>query len=389
VNALDVIILVVAAGAGVAGWRTGFLTRVAAWVGVAVGLLAAVPLVAPVVTHFGGASPDTRVLAATMFLLLAASLGHGLALTLTQLLGRAVPGRSARTADRAAGALVGVAGAFAIAWMLTPSLAALPGWPARAARSSKVVAAIDDLAPSQPDAFAVWGRSIVRAPYPSALDPLAQPPDPGVPPLTTLSAASDARVRASVLTVRGVACARIQSGTGWVISPGTIVTNAHVVAGERSTTVTDARGNERTATVVAFDPRRDVAVLRVPGLSVSPLAVVEPRTGVTGAVYGHPGGGPLVVSPARVGERITAIGTDIYRTGSSRRDVLVLAARLEPGDSGGPLVDAAGRVIGMAFAVDPGNAATAYALAPDEFRPVVTPAATRTARVPTGGCVVD
>jgi S1-C subfamily serine protease len=64
-----------------------------------------------------------------------------------------------------------------------------------------------------------------------------------------------------------------------------------------------------------------------------------------------------------------------------------LAARLEPGDSGGPLVDAAGRVVGMAFAVDPGNAATAYALAPDEVRPVLATAAT--AAVPTGGCVVD
>jgi S1-C subfamily serine protease len=387
VNALDVIILVVAAAAGVAGWRTGFVTRVAAWVGVAVGLVAAVPLVAPVVTHFGGASPDTRVLAATMFLLLAASLGHGIALTLAQLIGRAPRGRTARTADRAAGALVGVIGAFAIAWMLTPSLATLPGWPARAARTSKIVAAIDDLAPAQPDAFAVWGRSIVRAPYPAALDPLAEPPDPGVPPLTTLSSAVDARVRASVLTVRGVACSRIQSGTGWVIAPGTVVTDAHVVAGERATTVTDARGVTRPARVVAFDPKRDVAVLRVAGLPVAPLAVAEPRVGLAGAVYGHPGGGPLVVSPARVGERITAIGTNIYRTGSSRRDVLVLAARLEPGDSGGPLVDAAGHVVGMAFAVDPGNAATAYALAPDEVQPVLARASS--AAVPTGGCVVD
>ncbi len=384
-NSLDALILGLAVGAGIAGWRTGFLARVAAWIGVALGLLAAVPLVTPVVTYVGGGNADSRVLAAALFLMLAASIGHGVALGIARLIGRRRV--SPHRADRAAGALAGVLGAFALVWMLVPSLAALPGWPARAARTSRIVAAIDDLAPVQPDSFAVWGRSVVRAPYPSALDPLAQPPDPGPPPVSGPPPAVAARVRRSVVLVRGIACNLIQSGTGWVVAPGLIVTNAHVVAGERATTVTGDDGVRHRADVVAFDSHRDVAVLSVPGLAQPSLALVEPRIGETGAVYGHPAGGPLVVSPARVGETITAIGTDIYRTGTSRRSVLVLAARLAPGDSGGPLADAAGRVIGMAFAVDPGDASTAYALSPAEIRAGLREVAAQPA--PTGGCVLD
>ena len=58
---------------------------------------------------------------------------------------------------------------------------------------------------------------------------------------------------------------------------------------------------------------------------------VTGTTGDEGAVYGHPGGGPLKVAPARIGEEIVAVGTNIYRTSTSRRHVFVLAAALAPG----------------------------------------------------------
>jgi S1-C subfamily serine protease len=53
--------------------------------------------------------------------------------------------------------------------------------------------------------------------------------------------------------------------------------------------------------------------------------------------------------------------------------VHVLAANLAPGDSGGPLVDQQGRMVGVAFAVDPGQDGTAYALTRDEVDRVVAP----------------
>jgi S1-C subfamily serine protease len=205
-----------------------------------------------------------------------------------------------------------------------------------------------------------------------------------------LSPAVDARVRGATLKVSGHACDSIQEGSGWVGAPGLVVTNAHVVAGERSTSVQDASGRELAARVIAFDPVRDVAVLAVPSLNIAPLVIADGSVGTVGAVYGHPGGGPLQAAPARVGDEIVAIGTDIYRTSRSRRSVYVLASKLAPGDSGGALVDRTGRVIGMAFAVDPGRNATAYALTDDEVRAVLGPARRGTGNpVDTGHCLVS
>jgi S1-C subfamily serine protease len=167
------------------------------------------------------------------------------------------------------------------------------------------------------------------------------------------------------------------------------VTNAHVGAGEGATTVDDPRGNTLPATVIVFDPVRDLAVLSVPGLQAAPLPMADGFKGDAGAVYGYPGGGRLTASPAKVGEEILAVGTDIYRTRPSRRHVYVLAALLAPGDSGGPFVDTRGDVIGVAFAIDPGRTATGYALTDAEVRPVLAEAQGRHDAVDTGSCLVE
>ena len=138
--------------------------------------------------------------------------------------------------------------------------------------------------------------------------------------------------------------------------------------------------------VVAFDPDRDVAVLRVDELDLPALEHATAGEGETGAVYGHPGGGSLRAAPARVAEVVTARGTDIYRGGRIDRNVFVLAAGLAPGDSGGPLVDQRGRAVGVAFAVDPGHEGTAYALTREEVDPVLSSAGS--GPVGTGPCLV-
>jgi S1-C subfamily serine protease len=54
-----------------------------------------------------------------------------------------------------------------------------------------------------------------------------------------------------------------------------------------------------------------------------------------------------------------------------QREVLILASDLEPGDSGSPLVDAAGRVVGVAFAIAPDRPGVAYAVTTDDLRTVL------------------
>ena len=387
-NLLDVVIVGAAVAAGFGGWRLGLVARAFAWAGVFAALAIAINYVPQVVTNLGGTSADDRVGVAILFLFLAASIGQAVGLLVGLVARRAFPLRTPLPLwDRIAGATLGASGVLVLTWMVIPSLATAQGWPARLSRDSWVVATIQRVAPRQPSKFAKWGLAISEAPYPSALDPLANPPDPGRAPTAHLAPAVDATVRRSSVMVTGEACNEIQDGSGWVAAPGRVVTNAHVVAGERATTVVDEEGTRHPARVVAFDPVRDVAVLAVDDLDAPPLRLETGSKGESGAVYGHPGGGPLEAAPARIGDEIVAVGTDIYRTGSSRRDVFVLAARLAPGDSGGALVNENGAVMGVAFAIDPGRRSTSYALSDEEIRPVLAASdANRT--VDTGSCLV-
>jgi S1-C subfamily serine protease len=389
VNALDVAIIATALGAGFGGWRLGLVARVFAWAGVFTSLAIGVNFVPKVVTALGGTTADGRIGVALLFLFLVAAIGQAFGLVIGLLVHRVFPMPNPLPLwDRLAGASAGVLGLLVLTWLVIPSLATAQGWPARMARDSWMVAAIQRVAPRQPAQFAAWGLAISEAPYPSALGPLDSPPDPGATPKTKLSPQVDALVRRSIVKVTGNACHQIQDGSGWVASPGIVVTNAHVVAGERSTTVVDANGSQRAAIVVDFDPVRDLAVLSVPRLQDPPLTIATGSTGEEGAVYGHPGGGPLQVAPARIGEEIVAVGTDIYRTSTSRRHVFVLAAALAPGDSGGALVNRDGAVIGVAFAIDPGRKGTSYALTTQEVRPALSAAATGTL-ADTGSCLVE
>ena len=173
------------------------------------------------------------------------------------------------------------------------------------------------------------------------------------------------------MKVVGEACGRIQEGTGFVARPGLVVTNAHVVSGESRTTLERSDGARVDAVVVAFDPARDLAVLSAPALDRAGAAARVGGARRPGRRVRAPGGGPLEASPFRVDRRIRAVGRDIYGSSRTERDVLVLAADLEPGDSGSALVSRDGRVVGVAFAIAPDRPGVAYALTPAEVRAVL------------------
>src|SRR5207249_2586679 len=105
----------------------------------------------------------------------------------------------------------------------------------------------------------------------------------------------------SVVKVVGTACGLSVEGSGWVARPETVVTAAHVVAGEHDTAV-EAAGTraQLRATVTAFDSRNDVAVLRVPGLRARPLPLVDPKPGAAVAILGYPEDGPFDAKPGRI-----------------------------------------------------------------------------------------
>jgi S1-C subfamily serine protease len=353
----------------------------------AVGLVLGSLLLTPVLESLKDAS-GPQLLFVTMGILVgAAFIGQALGLFVGGRLHATLPGSSVRSADRAAGAAAGVLGILVAVWILAPLMADVPGWFAAEARSSAVAGWVADRFPDPPDTVDTLRRLVGEDQFGRVFtDVFAPAPDVGPPPTTTnISQAVVDGVVPSTVKVEGIACRQIQEGSGFVVGPGLIVTNAHVVAGEDETVVQRSDGSEVRATVVAFDPDRDLAVLRADELGRPALPIGDIDEGGVGAVFGHPRGGPLRAAPFEVGQRVTATGTDIYDESETRRQVLVLASDLQPGDSGSALIDPSGTVVGVAFAIAPDRPGVAYALATDELRAVL--ANDLTHPVDTGSCL--
>jgi S1-C subfamily serine protease len=372
VNIFDVVMVLGATAAAIGGWRFGFIARVLAWAGVAVGLMLGVRFVPAVVTKFGGTAADDRVTVALLFLLLVATIGEGVGLGIGVLVQRLrYDERGLQVWDRAAGAAVGVLGIFVLAWMAVPSLAVAEGWPARWSRGSALVHAMTRIAPEQPERFTAWGLAVADAPYPNVVDPLEDGSDLRAPSSVAIPPVVEQQVRRSVVKVSGRACDEQQQGSGWVARPGLVVTNAHVIAGEQHTDVYDVDGQRHDAMVIAFDARNDLAVLHVPGFDEPALPLVDAKNGDLVAVYGHPHGAALRVAPAQIGYEGDALVSDIYRDRNHRLPVYVLGARLQVGDSGAPLVTVRGGVAGVAFAIDAEHDERAYALTKTQVEQVL------------------
>lgn len=169
-----------------------------------------------------------------------------------------------------------------------------------------------------------------------------------------------------------------------------IVTNAHVVAGaDRIAVQSRGVGVAHAARLIAFDPRRDVAVLQVDGLDADPLPTAgRLDRGDPAVLTGYPGNGPYTQTPARVQQTLTATGLDIYSRHVTARDIYALRAIVRPGDSGGPLFNDAGKVAGMVFARSTSDPDTGYALTLHEVRPVLQDSAAGKT-VSTGQCMTE
>jgi S1-C subfamily serine protease len=386
VNVLDVLLVGAAVLAAVGGYRLGFTARVLSWVGLAIGLVVGIRVLPRVLERIDPVDHMRVVLVTVGVVVVFAAIGQAAGLWAGNRLRPDLRGRGAVATDRALGAVAGIVGLVALAWVILPVLQETPGWPGQLTSGSAVARIVDDHLPPPPDLSQAL-RSIVGADnYPQVFDAFHPSGDVGQPPpesgLTDAVAGTAAR---SVVKVEGAACRRIQDGTGWVVADGLVVTNAHVVAGEGSSEVVRNDGRRLPAVVVAFDPARDLALLRVKGLDRPALPVAAATTGEIGGVFGHPGGEPLRIAPFAVARQIDATGRDIYDGVATRRQVLELAAGLRAGDSGSALIDAKGEVVGIAFAVSTDQPGVAYALATSELTPLLD--APHDGEVSTGNCL--
>jgi S1-C subfamily serine protease len=237
----------------------------------------------------------------------------------------------------------------------------------------------------------VWllGAIVLRAP--GALERVDQlprisgPTSPVAPPDAAIADDPDVRgVSRSVVRVLGTACGLGVEGSGWVASPGLVVTNAHVLAGEDDTEVTTVDGATLDAVPVLYEPDDDLALLRI-GASLPPLRIAaDPQAGTNGAVLGYPENGPYTLSPARLGETSTAVSDDAYGNGPIHRRVAFLRGSVRSGNSGGPLVDSHGHAIATVFAATTSGPAGGFAIPNEIVRRALPRAAA--SEVDTGPC---
>jgi S1-C subfamily serine protease len=352
----------------------------------AVGLVLGAVLVAPLLRRLGAATSAQLLFVTIGVMLGAAFMGQALGLLIGGRLHATLPGASVRKADRVAGAAAGVIGVVVGIWLLVPLMADVPGRLAAQARGSVLASLVTEHLPDPPDTVDTLRRLLGEDRFPRVFDALDRAPDLGPPPaITNISQAVVDAVVPSTVKVQGTACRQVQEGSGFVVRPGLVVTNAHVVAGEGETVVELSDGSRRRARVVAFDPERDIAILGVPGLDRPSLALGTIDEGGVGAVFGHPAGGQLRAAPFLVGDSVRAVGTDIYDSKRTERRVLILAAELHPGDSGAALIDPRGQAVGIAFAIAPDRPEVAYALAIEELEAVLAGDLSRA--VATGPCL--
>jgi len=181
-------------------------------------------------------------------------------------------------------------------------------------------------------------------------------------------------------------CGGHRYGSGFAISATQIVTNAHVVAGTESVSV-KIQDRQATATVVLFDPSRDVAVLSVTGLNLHALKSSNGNDSSVAAI-GYPGGGAETVTAGVVDRQAQVIEVaDIYGNHATGHQVWVTHANLHPGNSGGPLVNSQGAVMGLIFAGSTTDTRVAYAMTTNEIQPDLMAAQGRTQAVGSGACI--
>jgi hypothetical protein len=252
------------------------------------------------------------------------------------------------TLDGLLGALLSATVALCLAWLLGVVVLALPGTGSLAAeiRSSSILRRLDELMPPSGVVLNALARIDPLPAIAGAGAPVAAPPS-----AVSMTPALD-RAERSVVRVLGTACGLGIEGSGWVIGPDEVLTNAHVVAGESDTVVEVAgEGAGHNATAVLFDPRNDIAVLSVPRLGLPALTLAdETADGSAGVILGYPLDGPLATEPARVGATATVQTQDAYGRGPLPRLLTAIRGLIRPGNSGGPVIDASGAVLTTVFA---------------------------------------
>ncbi|WP_420749985.1 MarP family serine protease [Rhodococcus sp. O3] len=390
---IDLIIVLVVVVAVSSGLRQGAVASALAFFGVVLGAVAGILIAPHVLVHID--EGNTRLLAGVALIVALVIIGEVAGMVLGRAARSGMHSPVARGVDSVVGAVLQAGAVLVAAWLLAIPLTATSQTQLSAAvRGSTVLGTVDDVAPD-------WMRSIPRefsalldtSGLPEVIGPFGRTPITEVDPPdgALLDSPVPLALHPSVLRINGIApsCQKALEGSGFVVAPERVMTNAHVVAGTTAVTV-ETEDGPLEAEVVLFDPAVDVAILAVPGLTADPLVFAEDlaESGTSAIVLGYPGGGPYTASAARVRESLQLQGPDIYRAGTVEREVYTVRGSIRQGNSGGPLVDEQGRVLGVVFGAAIDDTDTGFALTAEEVSRQLALAGASFTAVETGACIV-
>lgn len=283
------------------------------------------------------------------------------------------------TVDRIGGIALGAAIALGIAWLIGVLALHQPALGLRGeVRASAILPRL--LSAMPPDRVLQALNRFDPLPLLPGLEGTLPPPDPSVLESPEALAVSD-----SVVKLQGTACGVGTQGSGWVVRPGLVATNAHVIAGHEGTRLLAPNGQSLSAQPVYVDSENDIALLRVRGLEAGRLSTRPSiERSIPVALLGYPRNGPLTAVAGTAGRPRTVLSPDAYGRGTGPRVVVPLRGGVQPGDSGGPVVDRRGRVVAMIFG-GTRNGDGGYAVPVDL---VLAVAQERLRPVPSGPCLV-
>jgi S1-C subfamily serine protease len=390
-DALDIVLLAICLLFGFSGYRQGFVVGFLSFVGfLGGGALGA--------KYASSLHSDIRIgIGPAMFGLLAvvicAMLGQLIATLIGVAIRREFTWRPLRMLDSVGGGAVSVISVLLVAWLVGTSLAqSAAGGVSREIRGSAILRGVDNVMPDSASTwFASFRRLLDRDGLPEVFGGIGPARIVNVPPANPKIAHSPAvrRAEPGIVKITGIApsCSRQLEGSGFVFANDRVMTNAHVVAGVGSPTVQPVDGRTLSATVVLYDPERDIAVLAVPGLNLTPLPFGEELSGGADAIVaGYPENGGFTSVAARVRNVQEARGPDIYQDRQVTRQIYALNAKVRPGNSGGPLLTTSGAVAGVVFAAAINDPNTGYALTAHEISPDAVAGTSATRQVSTQGC---
>ena len=391
---VDIAIVLVALIAATSGWRQGAVASALAFVGVILGAVAGILLAPHLLVHV--TEGKLRILAGISLIVVLVIIGEVAGMVLGRAARSGMHSPTARSVDSVIGAGLQAVAVVVAAWLLAiPLTSSSQPNIAAAVRGSDVLASVDEVAPQ-------WLRRIPTE-FSALLDTSGLPDVIGPFRAHAHHRGRSTRRERSRQSVGGAVASECSPHQRRSTELPARARGIRIHRRPRTRHDQRPRGcrnreHHRGTPWRAHCPRRWFSSTppwtsrfwRFPDWTrpVLPFAPEQARTGDNALVLGYPGGGPYTASAARVREVLNLNGPDIYKAGTTQREVYTVRGSIRQGNSGGPMVDDQGRVLGVVFGAAVDDSDTGFVLTAQEVSRQLNAAASASTPVPTGACIL-